>query len=301
MPPFYSLNPSVDQGRLNEYGAVDLLAGSPEVLGSSEAVLETSLSLEVRLKDPPWYLPARSSLEVGGESGREGQSYTQSRSIAFGMGGDLFLGTEKRANRLSFDASWESSWDYADKVVSHSLSLDTGLDLVQGIRGQLRGDHRLSVSSEHQRIGDLRLLLFPGQPSREVEAPFQPDRKTVYSNLGLEYSWEREIDSKRQALLSAARLGEGGSTARIGRISHKDRIDLENTFLIADRTVLGNMTVEPLRLSFTHDTIVTVSEYMDLELSIKSIGGVEEIIAEGDSDYKPALGFELRLTAVLNF
>jgi hypothetical protein len=48
---------------------------------------------------------------------------------------------------------------------------------------------------------------------------------------------------------------------------------------------------------------MTVSEYLDLSLSVKTIGGVEEIITADPEgiEYKPALGFELRLTAVLNF
>ncbi|UCF98420.1 MAG: hypothetical protein JSV89_02535, partial [Spirochaetaceae bacterium] len=161
MPPLYYLSPSLDQGRLNEYQAVDLLAGSSKVTAASEASLDTSLGLDVRLRNPPWYLPARSSLEFGGQTGREGQSYTQSRSIAFGLGTDFLLGRDakKRVNRLSLDIGWESGWDYADKIVAHSLSLDTGLGLVEGIRGQLRGDHRFSVTTEHQRIGDEELLL----------------------------------------------------------------------------------------------------------------------------------------------
>jgi hypothetical protein len=99
---------------------------------------------------------------------------------------------------------------------------------------------------------------------------------------------------------------DGGSEAEIGRISHRDRVELENNFLDvlnADRTELGNTTVVPLRLLYTHDTVITVSEYMDLALKVKTIGGIEEIITAGpgEVDYKPALGFELSLTAILNF
>jgi hypothetical protein len=40
---------------------------------------------------------------------------------------------------------------------------------------------------------------------------------------------------------------------------------------------------------------------MDLVLSVKTIGGVEEIISVDGTTYQPALGFELRLNVVLNF
>ena len=49
MPPFHYLSPRLDRGRLNEYRAVDLLAGSAEVAGLGEASLETSLALDIRI------------------------------------------------------------------------------------------------------------------------------------------------------------------------------------------------------------------------------------------------------------
>ncbi len=298
MPPLYYLNPRLAMGRLHEYEAVDLLTGSSEVLGVSEARLQTSLGLEVRLKDPPWYLPSRSSLSVAGETNREGGSYAQARSIELGLGTDFsFKGAaSKGVNRLSFDVGWESSRDYAEKIVSHSLTVDTGLRLLEGIRGRLTGDHSISFNTERQRVGDEDLLLFPGQPGREVEVPFQPDKDTVSSVLGIEYFWEKEVDPRRQKLLASSLFA--GQT---GRISHRERFELENTFLIADRTELNDTTVVPFRLLFSHNTVMTVSQYMDLELIVKAIGGVEEIITSGQSSFQPALGFELRLTAILNF
>jgi hypothetical protein len=298
MPPFYYLNPRFDRGRLQEYEAVDLFTGSTEVLGVSEARLQTSLELEARLKDPPWFLPSRSRLSVAGETSREGRSYAQARTIELGLGTDFSLkgGGKTGANRLSFDVGWESGRDYADKIVSHSLTVDTGLELLEGIRGRLTGDHSISFTTKRQRVGDANLLLFPGQPGREVEVPLQPDKDTVTSVLGLEYSWEKEVDPKRQELLATSSFA-----GRTGRITHSERLELENTFLIAERTKLSDTTVVPLRLLFSHNTVMTVSQYMDLELSVKTIGGVEEIITSGESSYQPALGFELRFTAVLNF
>jgi hypothetical protein len=284
--------------RMEEYAAVNLLAGSTEVDGIGQASLETSTSLKIRLQDPIWYLPSRGSLEFQGQTGREGESYSQSRSIGIGLGRDFLLARSGR-NRISLDGGWESGWDYAVKVVSHQLSLDTGLHLVAGLRGRLTADHRFSVKREDQRIGDENLLLFPGQPGREGEVSFQPDRETVTSVLGLEYSWDREYDLKRyrMALLLSGDQAEG----KVGRISHRDRLELENTFLMADRSQLSDTTIEPLRLLFQHNTVVTVSNHLDLELSIKTIGGVAESITDGKSVYLPALGFELRLSAVLTF
>jgi len=200
MPPLYYLNPWFDRGRLHEYETVDLLTGSTEVLGVSEARLQSSLGLEARLKDPPWYLPSRSRLLVTGEANREGGSYAQARSVGFRFGTDFSFkkSGKKESNRLSFDVGWESSRDFAEKIVSHSLTVDTGLGVLEGIRGRLTGDHNISFTTERQRVGAADLLLFPGQPGREVEVPFQPDKDTVASVLGFEYSWEREIDPKRQ-------------------------------------------------------------------------------------------------------
>ena len=312
MPPLYYLSPRLEQGRLNEYEPVNLLAGSSwladQVTGLGTASLDTSLGLDVRLKDPPWYLPARADLEFAGETGREGESYTQSRSTSFSLGTDFSLGkgSKNRAKRLSIDAGWEGGWDYTYKVVSHSLFLDTGLDLPEGIRGQLSVDHNLSITSERQRRGDDELLLIPGQPDSEVEAPFQPNTNSVSSLLRLEYSREREIDPRRRELLAASRMISGEAEGETGRISHRDRVELENNFLDvlnAGREELGNTTVVPLRLLFTHDTVMTVSEYLDLALSVKTVGGVEEVITADPEEikYRPALGFELRLTAIMNF
>jgi hypothetical protein len=293
---------------LNEYEPVNLLAGTShlanQVNGLGTASFDTSLSLDLRLKEPPWYLPARGSIEVTGQTRREGESYAQSRSIILVLGRDFNFGrvSKNRTNRLRIDAGWESGWDYTQKITSHSLFLDTGLDLLQGIRGQLSLDHNLSIGSERQKISDERLLLFPGQPGREVAVSFEPDTNTLSSVFGLQYSWEREIDSKRKELVS--RMVSGGSEGDIGWISHQDRFEVENNYLDvlnAGRAVLGNTTVVPLRLLFTHDTVMTVSEYMDLALSVKTIGGVEEKIEGGVINYNPALGFELRLTAMLNF
>ena len=303
MPPLYYLK------RLNEYDPVDTLAGTSyladQVTGLGAASFDASLGLDVRLKEPPWYLPARASLEFAGQTAREGQIYSQSRSITFSLGSDFFPGksSKNRANRLSLDAGWEGGRDYTYKVVSHSLFLDTAVDLLEGIRGQLRVDHNLSVVTERQ-LGDEALPLVPGQPDREVAVPFQPDTNAVSSTLGLEYSREREIDPKRRELLAASRMIAGQSQGEIGRITHRDRFELENNLirvLNAERRELGNTTLVPLRLLFTHDTVMTVSEYLDLSLSVKTIGGVEEIISGDGSAYKPALGFELRLAAIMNF
>ena len=317
MPPLYYLNPRLDQGRLNEYEPVDLLAGTSylgdQVTGLGTASFDTSLGLDLRLKDPPWYLPARGSLEFAGETRREGQSYTQSRSVSLELGSDFHLGKSSKENgaknstkRLSLDVGWEGGWDYTYKVVSHSLFFNTGLGLLEGHRGRLTVDHNLSITGERQRLGDEQLLLFPGQPGREVAVPFQADTNKVSSNLGLEYSRDRQIDPRRRELLAATRMIAGQAEGEIGRVSHTDRFEMENNFLKvlnAERTELGSTTLVPLRLLFTHDTVMTVSEYVDLALSVKTIGGVEEIITAGssESEYKPALGFELRLSAVLNF
>jgi hypothetical protein len=148
------------------------------------------------------------------------------------------------------------------------------------------------------------LLLFPGQPGGEPAVPFEPDTNAVSSLLGLEYNREREIDPRRQELLTASRMLAGQAEAEIGRISHRDRLELENELISvnnAERTALGVTTLVPFRLLYTHDTVMTVSEYMDLVLSVKTLGGVEEIISAGGTTYQPALGFELRLSAVLNF
>jgi len=317
MPPLHYLNPCLDRGRLNEYEPVDLLAETSylgdQVTGLGTADFTTSLILDLRLKDPPWYLPARGNLEFAGQTGREGQSYTQSRSVSLELGSDFFLGRDAKENgaknitkRLSLDAGWEGGWDYTYKVASHSLFFNTGLGLLEGPRGQLSIDHKLTITGERQRLGDERLLLFPGQPGREVAVPFQPDTNAVSSVLGLEYSRDREIDPARRELLAASRMLAGETEEEIGRITHTDRFTLENDFLKvlnADRMALGLTSLVPFRLVFTHDTVMTVSEYVDLVLGVKTIGGVEEIITAGssESEYKPALGFELRLSALLNF
>jgi hypothetical protein len=250
-------------------------------------------------------------MEFAGRTGREGQSYTQSRTATFSLGTDLSFkrssngqNSVNRANRLSLDAGWEGSWDYTYKIASHTLFLDTGLDLLEGIRGSFSLDHTLSITAERQRIGDDGLLLFPDQPGGETTVPFQPDTNEVSSLLGLEYTREREIDPRRRQQLAASRMLAGEAEGEIGRISHRDRLELENELLSvlnAERTALGSSTLVPLRLQYTHDTVMTVSEYMDLVLSVKTIGGVEEIISVDGTTYQPALGFELRLNAVLNF
>lgn len=309
MPPLYYLNPRIEQGRVNEYQPVETLAGTSyladQVTGLGIASFDTSLGLDVRLEEPPWYLPARTSLEFAGQTAREGQSYSQSRSVTLSLGSDFFVGKSSRngANRLGLAAGWEGGRDYTHKTVSNLFFLDIDLDLLGSIRGQLRVDHNLSVAAERQ-LGDEELPLVPGFPDREVAVPFQPDTNTVSSTLGLEYSRDREIDPKRRELLAASRILEGESQGKVGRITHRDRLELENTFLRvlnAERRELGNTTLVPIRLLFTHDTVMTVSEYLDLSLNVKTIGGVEEIISGDGSEYRPALGFELRLTAILNF
>jgi hypothetical protein len=269
---------------------VDLLAEHSPELESQQVSLDSALGLDVGLKDSPWYLPNRGNLEFAGQRGREGESYTWSRSVSFGLGTDIYLGSGAKTgvNRLSFDAVWERGLNYPYNVVSHSLSVDTGLDLLQGIKGQLTADHNLSITFEEQLAGG---------------TPNQPDKTTVSSSLGLEYSWERQIDSKRQELLVASGLVAGSTARDVGRISHRDRLELENTLLGAktEREELGDTTLVPIGLLFMHDTVMTVSELLDLKLSVKTIGGVEETISGGNSTYQPALGFELRLTAILNF
>ena len=304
MPPLYYLNPRFDRGRLNEYEAVDLLASSGAVSGPGEATLDTSLGLDLRLRDLPGCVPARGSVEVAGKTGRQGQSYTQSRSVRVELGADLPFRREPdggRTNRLRLDAGWEGSREYAAKIFAHSFTLDTELDLFAGVNRRLSADHRLSLTLERQRIGDERLLLFPGQPDREPAVSVQPDRDTLSSTLGLQYLRQRRIDSKRWELLAASFAAIDGESVAAGRIAHADRFELENTFLIAERTELSDTTVEPLRLLYTHSTSLTVSEHLDLQLDVKTIAGVEEIISGGSGEYQPALGFELRLSAILNF
>ena len=83
MPPFYYINPFefLGLGRMRDYEAVDLYSGSEDLLGNSTNTLTNSYRLDTYLGYDPWYVPSQITVLFGGETRREGSSYTQKLSL----------------------------------------------------------------------------------------------------------------------------------------------------------------------------------------------------------------------------
>jgi len=289
--PLYYLSPWVALGREHEYAAVDTLVGNTDVLGGSTANWQGTLGVEGRLRDAPWFLPSRLGAQTAGETSRDGQVYTQKRKVRFALGKDLL-----DRGRLAVDAAWEEGWDYAGKVRSRSVEALTALRLSDRLPGTLEADHTLKYTRERQQAGDERLYLFPGDPAGELPVPFRPDSDTVRSLLDLRYRWEQPVYTRAARLRS---LLQGGSAEE--RIQHEEHLEIENQVVVTDRGTTALKSTVPLRLALSHSSRLTVEEGVELGVSLKALGGVEERIEKGRSSWQPALGLELRLTARLAF
>ena len=293
--PFYYLNPWLDLGRLHEYGAVDSLNGSAQVLGGSAAGFQSMLGLEGRLRAEPWYLPSRAGAQASGDTSRDGTVYAQKRKLRFNLGKDVFP-QGGAGGWLGFDGAWEEAWDYTNKVRSRTLETVTMLELSGKLPGTLRADHTLRYVRERQRVGDERLYLFPGQAGGELPAPLRQDSDMLRSLLDLRYRWEQPVYARTSRLRSLLREGNAEE-----RIVHEEWLEVENQVLLTDRETTSLTRTVPLRIALTHQSRFTVDQGVELGFSIKAMGGVEERIEQGASTWQPALGIELRLTARLQF
>jgi hypothetical protein len=312
--PFWHLDPRADRSRLRAYDAVDLLVASPQVAGTSTARLDSSLSLELGLREPPPYLPGRVSAELKGKTTRQGASYGQERSAVLSAGRTLPLGAGGRV--LSLSGSWEQGRDYALKLRKRAAALDSSLrwnrartgsgSAADGSRtsaagGTLRANHHLAWRRETQDPADPDLQLVPGRPELEPVVPLRPDKQVLENELLLEYSWQRPA---REATLGPPflrRLALDAQSQSPGVVRHSERILLDSELVFADRALLADDVLMPLSVSFEHSSTMEISDALQLELFAKGLGGVEETIEAGESVYRPALGFELRLTFSLFF
>jgi hypothetical protein len=281
---------------MHEFAAVDALAGDPHILGGSTGAFKGSLGLDTTLKAAPWYLPSRSSILASSDTSREGQSYAQKRSLRFGLGKDLALGSDKAGDSFSCDVSWEPSWDYTRKLLCSTVEERSTLRLARNIRGSLTAEHTLSWVRQRQRAGDELLYLFPDDPSRELEVPEVPDSDSLYSLLCLQYRWEQPVRSTRRKLGSLL-PGSGKPPP----IVHEENVRIENQIVLTDRARSSLTGTVPLRLGLMHKSSLIIQEGVQLEMEVKTFGGVEELIEHGHSLYRSALGFELRLGALLTF
>jgi len=300
--PFYYLNPCLDSGRLNELAAVDVLAGAPEVTGSSSARLETSLALDASLRTGLWYVPSRLGLSVTGDTSRDGSAYAQTRSLRTRLGLDIPLVPKRRgpapagSDRLGLDAGYVLRWDYARKLRVHEVSSRAFVLLGGPLPGELSGQHTLSYSRERQAIGDSALELVPGRPDLEPPVGEEPDRDLVTSALGLEYRWEQTLQRRPRVSRWIPVPLQATQT-----VSHTERLAVENQILIMDRAKTTSTGAVPLRIVLEHETLMGVSENMHVQLALRTMGGLQERIEADRSFYEPAWGLEARLQVVLSF
>ena len=186
--------------------------------------------------------------------------------------------------------------DYARKLRVQEVSARSSLLLAGPLPGELSGRHALSWTRERQDREDPRLVLWPGRPDLEPAVGELPDRDTLNSALTLEYRWQQSVQPRQRVsrFLPAPLRSEQTAV-------HTERLTVENQLLVMDRAKTTATGVVPLRVVFEHQTLMGVSENLQVELALRTMGGVQERIEAGRSVYEPAWGLEARLEMILRF
>ncbi len=134
---------------------------------------------------------------------------------------------------------------------------------------------------ERQRPGD-PALLFPGEPSREQPVPELPAVDRIRGSLRAEYGW-------------ASLLPGGASKAAV---QHRETLLLESSYVVTTPAPSWARSL-PGRLTLEHTSTARRSDHLEIGLSLKVSGGIEERTEGGKRTYLPSFGFELRLNARL--
>ncbi|MBN2322368.1 MAG: hypothetical protein JXQ30_01440 [Spirochaetes bacterium] len=292
MPPFYYINPleTLGLGRVNDYEAVDLYSGSDRVLGNSTNMLTNAYELDAYLDFEQWYVPSLVGLSFGGETMREGAGYTQKRSTGLVVGKYLLLDPDGGHYDKSLDVTvdFTNERNYATKVVSNTVGVESELHLLRSGYSGFEISHRISLESERQRTDDPAMLLFPNDPSREPAVSVVPDSDTLTNEIGFAYLWE--LDIKRSVLYELFR----GTEEMTGTMKHTEQVTLENIYTFTDREKSNSFSNIPVRVTLEHESSYGITENITFEADVKAVVGVEEKVLPPsvEGNILPSMGLE---------
>ena len=116
--------------------------------------------------------------------------------------------------------------------------------------------------------------------------PTRADSDTIKGTFTAQYFWNTELES-RSLKQPAAR--------------HHEIIVLESSYTFTDREQTPDFSNLPFKITLEHSTRFMRSDYLEFDLSARSIVGLEELITGGNSTMTPAFGFELEVNAHFMF
>jgi hypothetical protein len=292
MPPFYYINPFefLGVGRMKDYEAVDLYRESEEIDGNSMNTLSNRYSVDTYLRYDQWYIPSQVSLSFGGETSREGASYTQKRSTELSLGKYLPLeGAESYFDRsLDLTLDYKNELDYSTKVVYNSFGVGSVIHLLRSSYSGFKISVSTSLETERQRLDDPNLLLFPGDPSSEVAVSERADRDTIRNEIGFSYLWELDI---RQSFLFDL---FGDDEGIVGTMKNDESVTLENIYTFTDREKSGSFSNIPVRVTLQHASSYNITENVTFGMDAKAVVGIEEKVLPPSvtGNILPSMGLE---------
>lgn len=292
MPPFYYINPFefLGLGRMRDYEAVDLYSGSEDLLGNSTNTLTNSYRLDTYLGYDPWYVPSQITVLFGGETRREGSSYTQKRNTGLTLAKYLLLGGNEGYFDKSLDLvlDYENELNYATKVVCNSFGVESELRLLKSSYSGYKIVQSTSFETERQRVDDPNLLLFPGDSSREPAVSEKPDRDTIRNEIGFFYLWE--LDIRNSFLIDL--FGDSGELS--GTVKNEESVTMENVYTFTDREKSGSFSNIPLRCTLQHSSSYNFTENITFGMDAKAVVGIEEKVLPPSvtGNILPSMGFE---------
>jgi len=294
MPPFYYISPFESLGREKDYDAVDIFKNN-----STKNTFTTGYFLNFLFPVDGWYIPSIMGISLGGETKREGETYTQKRNLGVTAGKNIPLGRKKNVYDYSLDVqfAYEHERNYSTKVLSNSFELETGFDFLKTPYKGFLIDHTFTYERERQKIDEPSLYLFPSHPEREIEVPYKPYRDTLKNSLIFNYLWE--LDIKKWGLFSAL----FSNVSQKVFIQNSEIFKFENIYTFTDKERAESFSNIPFRLTLEHKSSYNLTDKVQFGMNLMWVVGIEQkIIPPSTSgNILPSMGFEAGISIKIIF
>jgi len=299
MPPFYYINLVKGIGRIKDYDAVDIYKYSNNIIGNTTNTIYNRYTLDTAFQYDKWYVPSAICLYLGGETNREGESYTQKRNLGINLNKYIFFsnGNDFFEKSLYILLDYNSEKNFLNKVLTQNYGFKTEFMRLREENRGIKLINNFSYQRGRQKIDNKNYLLIPENPQAEPEISEKPDKDKIESNISFHYLWVFNMKRGFKIPLAAVNLSS------VSSLRNEDILTIENIYTFTDREKSESFSNIPIRITFQHNSDYDIKEYVSAGFYFKAIGGIEERVVPPSikGNILPSMGLEFGINIKIIF
>ena len=291
-PPLYYISPINGLGRVKDYEAVNMYKNSDYIYGTGENILNNKYEINLNILTNYWFIPTSVNSWIAGETIRDGESYSQTRSLGTGIVKQFdYKESNYYMKTTNVDIEYQNQKNYLTKIETNTIQLTLLFDRLREENRGFNINNDFSFSSDIQRLGNKNFYLVPNNKAFEPDITEIPDKYTLKNDFTLEYLWVSSNINIGFLHLSSITL------------NNIETFRMENIYIFTDRSKTGAFSNIPVRITLEHNSNYSLSDNVNFGAYIKIIGGLEERIIPPYSkgNLLPSMGLEFGLNAKIIF